>query len=175
MDRGAWQAIAHTVAKSWTWLKQLEHKITVDSDYSHEIKRLLLLGRKAMRKPRQHIKKKRHHFANKGLYSQKYGFYRSHVWVWQLDHKEGWALKNWCFQTVVLEMTLESPLDSKDIKPVNPKGNQLWILVERTGAKAEAPVVWPADVKSWLIEIDSDVGKDWRQRRRGVAEDDMVR
>ena len=97
-------------------------KITADGDYSHEIRRCLLLEES---KPRQHVKKQRHHFANKDPYSQSYGFSSSYVQLWELDHKEGWASKNWCFQTVVLEKTLESPLDSKGTKPVNPKGDQL--------------------------------------------------
>ena len=93
--------------------------------------------------------------------------------MWELNHKEGWAPKNWCFQTVVLEKTLESPLDSKEIKPVNPKGNQLWIFIGRTDA--EAPILWPPDAKSWLIEKDPDAGKDWGQEEKWVAEDEMVR
>ena len=101
----------------------LGSKITVDGDCSHEIKRWLLLGRKAMTNLDSVIKKQKHHFGNKGLYSQNYGFSSSHVWMWELDHKEGWALKNWCFQIMVLEKTLESLLDTKEIKPVHPKGN----------------------------------------------------
>ena len=107
---------------------------------------------------RQCIKKQRHYFANKGPYSQSYGFSNSHVWMWELDHKEGWVLKNWCFQTVVLEKTLENPLDYKEIKPVNPKGNQHWIFTGRTDAKAEAPILWPCDEKSRVIGKDPDVG-----------------
>ena len=94
--------------------------------------------------------------------------------MWELDHKESWALKNWCFWTVVLEKTLESPLDSKEIKPVNPKGNQSWIFIGRTYAKAEAPIHWPPDAKIWLIGKDPDTGKDWRQEEKGTAEDEMV-
>ena len=125
-------------------------------------------------KPRQCIKKQGHHFANKGLYSQSYGFFSSHVRVWELDHKESWVPKNWRFQIEVLEKTLESPLDWKDIKPVNPKGNQLWIFIGRTDAKAEAPGLWPPNVKSWLIAQDPDAGKDWRQEEKGVTEDEVV-
>ena len=91
--------------------------------------------------------------------------------MWELDHKEGWASKNWCFQTVVLEKTLESPLESKEIKPVNPKGNQSWIFIGRTDAEGEAPILWPFDENSWLIEKDSDAGKDWGQEEKGAAED----
>ena len=192
----------------------LGSKVTVDGDCSHEIKRRLLCGRKAMTnpvkvkvaqscltlcdpmdyivhgilqagmlewvafpfssrsswprnqtgvsciadgfftnwandKPRQHIKKQRHHFADKDLHSQSCGFSSSHVWMWDSDHKEGWVLKNWCFQIVVLEKTLESPLNCKEIKLVNPKGNQPWIFIGRTDA--EAPILWPPDVNSWPI------------------------
>ena len=109
----------------------------------------------------------------KGQYRQNYGFSSSHVWMWKLDHKEGWVLKNWYFQTVMLEKTLESPMDSKEIKPVNPKGNQPWIFFVRAGAEAETPIIWPPDAKSWLTGRDSDLGKDRRQER-GATEDEMV-
>ena len=99
------------------------------------------------------------------MYSQSYGFSSSHVWMWEVDHKEGWAPKNWRFWTVVLEMTLKSPLNCKEIKPVNPKGNQPWIFIGRTDA--EAPILWPPDVKSWLFGKDPDAGKDWRQKEKG--------
>ena len=117
-------------------------------------------------KPRQHIKKQRHHFANKGLYSQSYGFFSSH----ELEYKKGWALKNWCFQIVVLEKILESPLDCKDIKQVNPTGNQSWRFIGRTDAEAEAPVLWPPDSKSWLVGIEPDAGKDWRQEEKRAGD-----
>ena len=107
-------------------------------------------------------------------HSQSYGFSSRHVWMWQLDHKEGWTLKNWCFWTVVLEKTLESPLDCKEIKPVHPKGNQSWIFIGRTDVEAEAPILWPPDAKSWLIRKDPDAGKDWRQEEKGTIEDEMV-
>jgi len=119
-------------------------------------------------KPRQCIKKQTHYFANKGLYSQSYGFSSSHVWMWELNHKEGWVPKNWCFWIVVLDKTLESPLDCKEIKPVNPKGNQPWIFTGRTNAEAEAPLLWPPDIKRWLIGKDPDAGKDERQKEKGV-------
>ena len=121
---------------------------------------------------RQHIKKQRHYFANKGSSSQNYGFSSSHVWMWELDHKEGWGLKNWCFWTVVLEKILESALDSKEIKPVNPKGNQSWMFIGWTDA--EATILWPPDVKSQLIEKDSDFGEDWKKEEKGAAEGEMV-
>ena len=121
------------------------------------------------------IKKQRQHFANKGPSSQSYGFSGSRVWIWELDHKEVWALKNWCFQTVVLEKTLESSLDSKEVKPVSPKGNQPWIFVGRADADAEAPILWPPDAKSQLVGKDPDAGKDWGQEEKGATEDEMVR
>ena len=125
--------------------------------------------------PRQHIEKQRHCFVNKGLSGQGYGIYSGHVWMWELDHKESWALKNWCFWTVVLEKILESPLDSKEIQLVHPKGDQSWVFIRRTDAEAETPVLWPSDVKSWLIWKDPDAGKDWGQEEKGKTEDEMAR
>ena len=148
-------------------------KITADGDCSREIKRCLLLGRKVMTKPRQLIKKQRHDFVNKGPSSQSHGFSNSHVWMWELDYKESWALKNWCFWTVVLEKTLESTLESKKIQPVHPKQNQSWIFIGRTDAEAETPIFWPPDSRNWLIWKDRDAGKDWRQEK-GMTEDEMV-
>ena len=130
--------------------------------------------KKSYDQPRQHIKKQRHFFANKGPSSQGYGFSSSHVWMWEVDYKESWALKNWCFWTVVLEKTLESPLDCKEIQPVHPKGNQPWIFICRTDAEAEAPIIWPPDAKGWLIWKDPDAGKDWGQEEKGTTEDEMV-
>ena len=112
------------------------------------------------------IKKQRHHFTDKDLYSQSHGFSSSHVWMWELDHKEGWAPKNWCFWTVLLEKTLESPLDSKEVKPVHPKGNQPWIFIGRTVAEAEAPILWPPDMKSQLMGKTLMLGKIEGRRRR---------
>ena len=123
---------------------------------------------------RQHIKKQRHYFANKDLSSQSYGFSSSHVWMWELDCKENWVQKNWCFWTVVLENTLEHPLDSKEIQPVHPKGNKSWIFIGRTDAKAETPIIWPPNVKNWLIWKDPDSEKDWGQEEKGMTEDEMV-
>ena len=125
-------------------------------------------------KPRQHIKKKRCYFADKGPYSQSCSFPSNHIQMWELDLKEGWAPKNWCFWTVVLEKTLESPLDIKEIKPVNTKINQCWIFIGRTDAEAEAPILWPPDAKSWLIRKDSDARKDWRKEEKGTTEGEMV-
>ena len=106
----------------------------------------------------------------KGPYSQRYGFSSCHVRMWQLDHKEGWGPKNWCFQTVVLEKSLESPLDCKEIKPINLKGNQPWIFIGRTDAEAEAPILWSPNMKCWLFRKDPDIGKDWRQVEKGMRE-----
>ena len=124
--------------------------------------------------PTQHIKKQRHYFANKGPSSQGYGFSSSRVWMWELDYKESWMLKNWCFWTMVLEKTLERPLDCRDIQPIHPKGNQSWVFIGRTDVEAETPVLWPPDVKSWLIWKDPDGGKDWGQEEKGTTEDEMV-
>ena len=116
---------------------------------------------------------KRHYFANKGLSSQSYGFSSSHVWMWELDSKESGALKNWCFWTVVLKETLDSPLECKGIHPVHPKGNQSWIFTGRTDAEAETLILWPPDEKSRLIWKDPDAGKDGRQEEKGTTEDEM--
>ena len=147
-------------------------KITVDGDCSHEIKRPLLLRRKAMTTPESILKSR--DFANKHPSSQSCGFSSSHVWMWELDYKESWAPKNWCFWTVVLEKTLQSPLDSTEIQLVHPKGNQSWIFIGRTDGEAEALILWPPDVKNWLIWKDPDAGKDWRQEENGTTEDEMV-
>ena len=120
------------------------------------------------------MKKQRHYFANNGPSSQSYGFSSSRVWIWELDHKESWRPKNWCFWTVVLEKTLESPFYGKEIKPVNPNGNQSWIFMRRTNAKAETPIIWPLDVKKWLIGKDPHAEKDLRQEEKGTTEDEMV-
>ena len=118
------------------------------------------------------LKKQRHCFTKKGPSSQSYGFSSSHVWMWEFDYKESWEPKNWCFWIVVLEKILESPLDCKEIQPVNPKGNQSWIFVGRTDAEAETPILWPPTAKNWLIGKDPDAGKDWRQEEKGMTEDE---
>ena len=133
---------------------------------------MLALWKKSCDQPRQHIKKQRLHFTNKGLSSQGYGFSNSHVWMWKLDYKESWVPKNWCFWTVMLEKTLESSLDCKEIKRVNPKRSQPWIFIRKTDA--EALIHWPPDAKNWLIGKDPDAGKDWRQEEKGMTEDEMV-
>ena len=135
---------------------------------------MLASWKKSYDKPRQCIKKQRHHFANKGPSSQIYGFSSSRVWMWELDYKESWVPKNWCFWIVVLEKTLESPLDSKEVKPVRPKGNQSWIFIGRTDTEAEAPILWLPDAKSRLIGKDPDAGKDWNQEAKGMTENEMV-
>ena len=144
----------------------LGSKITADGDCSHEIKRHLLLGRKAMTNLDSILKSR-----DKGPSSQSYGFSSIHVWMWELDYKESWALKKWCFWTVVLEETLESPLDCKEIilKEISPEYS-----FERTDAEAETPILWPPDVNNWLIWKDPDTGKDWRREEKGTTEDEMI-
>ena len=151
----------------------LGSKITADGDHSHEIKRHLLLGRKAMTNL-ECVKKQRHYFVDKGPSSQSYGFpvvmYGCKSW----DYKESWVPKNWCFWTVMLEKTLERPLDCKEIQPVHPKGNHSWIFIVRTDAEAETSTLWPPDAKIWLIWKDPDAGKDWGQEEKRMTEDEMV-
>ena len=150
----------------------LGSKITANGECSHEIKRCLLLARKAMTNL-ESILESRHYSAKKGLSSQGYGFSSSRVWMWELDYKESWALKKWCFWTVVLEKTLESPLDCKEVQPVHPKGNHSWIFIGRTDVEAETPILWPPEVKSWLIWKDPDAGKaswwKWKWRVKKLA------
>ena len=131
--------------------------------------KLLAPWKKSYDQPRHHVKKQRHYLANKGPSSQSYGFSISHVWMWELDYKESWVPKNWCFWTVVLEKTLESPLDSMEIQPVHPKGSQSWLFIVRPDAEAETetPILWPPDAKNWLIWKDPDAGKAWRQEEKG--------
>ena len=152
----------------------LGSKITADGDCSREIKRCLLLGRRVMTNLDSILESRDITLPTKGLSSQGYGFSSSHVWTWELDYKESWALKNWCFWTVVLEKTLESPLDFKEIKPVNHKGNQSWIFIGRTDAEAETLIFWPPDSKNRLLGKVVDAGKDWKQEEKGMTEDEMV-
>ena len=128
---------------------------------------MLAPWQKSCDQPRQHIKKQRHYFADKGPSREGYGFSSSRVWMWELDYKESWAQKNWCLWTVVSEKTLESALDCKEIQLVHPKGNQSWIYIGRTDVEAETPVLWLPDVKSWFIWKDPDAGKDWRWEEKG--------
>ena len=148
-------------------------KITADGVAAMKLKDACFLE-KSYDQPRQHIKKQRHYSANKGPSSQSYDFSSSHVWMWELDHKESWAAKNRCFLTVVLEKTLESPLDCKEIQPVHPKGDQSWLFFRRIDAESETPILWPPDAKSWLIWKDTDAWKDRRWEEKGMTEDEMV-
>ena len=116
----------------------------------------------------------RHYFAKKNPSSQGYGFSSGHIWMWELDYKENWAPKNWCFWNVVFEKTLESPLDSKEIQPVHPKGDQSWMFIRSTNVEAETPILWPPDAKNWLVGKDPDAGKDWGREEKEMTEDEMV-
>ena len=149
----------------------LGSKITAESDCSHEIKRCLLPGRRAMANLDSKWKKQRHNCDNKDTSSQSFGFSSSRVWMWDLDHKEGWALKNYCFWIVVLE----SFFDCKEIKPFDLKGNQPWIFIGRIVAEIEAPILWPLVAMSQLVGNDPDAGKDWRQAKKKAEEDEVVR
>ena len=147
-------------------------KITAEGDCSHEIKRRLLLGRKVMTNLDSILKSRditlptKVHLVN--------GFSSGHLWIWELDYKESWAPKIWCFWTVVLEKTPERPLDCNEIQPVHPKGDQSWVFIGRTDVEAETPKLWPPDVKSWLIWKAPDAGKDWGQEEKRMTEDEMV-
>ena len=163
--------------KQWQTLCFLGSQITVDGDCSHEIKRCSLLGRKVMTnldsilKSRDNTLPTEVHLVKAMVFPV---WYSSHVWMWELGYKQSWMLKNWCFWTMVLEKTLENPLDSKEIQPVNPKGNQSWIFIGRTDTEAEVPILWPPDAKNWLNGKDPDAGKDWRWEEKGMTEDEMV-
>ena len=159
------------MAKQWQTII-LGSKITAYGNWSHEIKRCLLLRRKAMTNLDSILKSR--DITLPAKVHLKCGFSSGHVWIWELVYKESWALKNWCFWTVVLEKILESPLDCKEIKPVNLKGNQSWIFIVRTDTEAEPPILWLPDGKSWLTGKDHDAGKDWRQEEKRITEDDMV-
>ena len=148
-------------------------KITADGDCSHDIKRCLLLGIKLLNNLLSILRSKDITLIKK-VHLVKAVFSHSHVWMWELDYKESWALKDWSFWTVVLEKTLESPLDCKEIQPVNPKWNQSWIFIGRTDAKTETPIVWPLDAKNWVIWKDPDAWKDWREEEKGTTDDEMV-
>ena len=130
--------------------------------------------KKSCGKTIQHVKKQRHYFVYKMPSSQSYDFSNSHAWMWEVNDKESWVLRNWYFWTVALEKTLKSPLDCKEIQPVNPQGNQLQIFIGRTDAEAETAILWPPDVKNWVIGKDPNAGKDWRQKQKAATEDEMV-
>ena len=149
-------------------------KITADGECSHEIKRLLLLERQVMTNLNSILKSRDITLPTKVCIVKALVFSSSRVWMWELDYKENWAPKNWCFWTVLLEKTLESPLDCKEIQLVHPKGNQSWIFTARTDAEVETPKHWPPDVKNWCIWKDPAAGKDWRQKEKGMQEDEMV-
>ena len=155
----SWQIHGETV-ETMADIIFLGSKITADGDCSHEIKRLLLLGRKVMTNLESILKSRDITLPTKVHSSQGYGFSSGHVWMWDLDFNEIWVPKNWCFWTVVLEKILESPLDCKEIQPVHPKGNQSWIFIGKTDAEAETPILWPPDAKNLLIWKDPDSGKD---------------
>ena len=174
------------MGKQWTQWQTifLDSKITVGSNFSHEIKRHLLLGRKVITNLDSILKSTDITLLIEICIVKAMVFFSNHVWMWELDHKEGWVPQNWCFWTVVLEKTLESPLDCKDIKRfpwspykdwlVNPKGNQSWMFIGRTDAEAETPILWPPNAKSQLIGKDPDARKDWRQEDKGMTEDEMA-
>ena len=161
----SWQIDVETVAD----FIFLGSKVTADGDSSHEIKKCLLLGRKVMTNLDSILKSR--DITYKGPSSQGYGFSSSQVWMWELECKESWVLKNWCFWTVVLEKTLESPLECKEIQPVHPRGDQSWVFIGRTDVEAETPILWLTDAKSWLIWKDPDAGKDWGQEEKGTTEE----
>ena len=149
-------------------------KITADGDCSHEIKIRLLLGRKVMTNLDSILKSRDITLPTNVHLDKAVIFSSSHAWMWELDYKESWAPKNWCLWTVMLEKTLESPLDCKEIQSVHPKGDQSWVFIGRTDAEAETPILWPPDVKSWLIGKDPDAGKGWEQEEKGTTEDETV-
>ena len=149
-------------------------KITADFGVQPWNEKTLAPWKKSYDQPRQHIKELRYYFANQGPSSKSYGFSSSHVWIWELDYKESWVLKNWCVWTVVLEKTLESPLDCKKIQPIHPKGDQSWIFIGKSDVETEALILWPPDVKNWLTGKDPNAGKDWRQEEKGMTEEEMV-
>ena len=153
----------------------LGSKITADGDCNHEIKRRLLLGRKTMTNLDSILKSRDITLLTKVCLVKAMFFSSSHVSMWEFNYKESWEPKNWCFWTVVLEKALQSPLDCKEIQPVNSKGSQSWIFIGRTDAEAETPILWPPDGKSWLSWKDPDAGKHWRLEEKGMTEDEMVR
>ena len=167
IERGKVETVTHFIF--------LGSKITAGGDFTHEIKRRLLLGRKAMTNLDSLLKSRDITLPTKVCLVKVIIFpVVSHIWMWELEYKESWVPKNWYFWTVVLEKTLENPLDSKEIPVVNPKGNQSWIFIGRTDAEAETPILWPLDAKSWLVGKDPDAGVDWRQEEKGTTGDEMV-
>ena len=167
----SWQIDGETMETVTDFILGLQNH--TDGDCNHEIKRSLLLGSKAMTNLDSILKSRDITLPTKIYLVKAMVFSSCHVWMWKLDCEESWVLKNWCFWNVVLEKTLESPLDCKEIQPVNPKGNQSWIFIGRTDAEAEAPILWPLDLKNWLIGKDPYTGQDWRQEEKGTTEDEM--
>ena len=165
----SWQMDGETVEPVADFIF-LGSKITVDGDCSYAIKGHLPLGRKVMTNLDSILKSRDISLPSKVCLV----FSSSHLWMWELDYQESWALKNWCFWTVVLEVTLESPLDCKEIQPVHPGGDQSWVFIGRTDVEVETPTLWPPDVKSWLIWKDPDSGKEWEQEEKGMREDEMI-
>ena len=168
----SWQIDGETM-ETVTDFISLGSKITADGDCSHEFKRHLLLGRKVMTNLHS-ISKSRDVTLPTKVHLVKAMVFSVVMYWWELDYKESWAPKNWCFWTVVLETTFESPLGCKEIQPVHPKGAQSWVFIGRTDVEAQTPILWPPDVKSWIIWKDPDAGKDWRQEEKGMTEDEMV-
>ena len=169
----SWEIDGETVETVSDFIS-LGSKITADGDCNHEMKRHLLLARKVISNQNSLFKIRDMTLPTKVCLIKAMFFSSSHVCMWELDYKESWTLKNWCFWTVVLEKTLESPLDCKEIQPIHPKGNQSWILIGRTDAEIETPILWRPDVKNWLTRKDPDAGKDWRWEKKGMTEDEMV-
>ena len=170
----SWQIDGETVERA-SDLIFWGSKITADGDCSHEIKKRLLLGRKVMTNLDSILKSRDITLPTKVHLVTALVFSVSHVWMWELDYKESWTLKNWCFWTVVLEKTLESLMDCKEIQPVHSKGDQSWVFIGMIDAEAVTPILWLPHAKSWLIGKDPDAGKDWGQEEKGVTKDQMVR
>ena len=167
----SWQIGGETMEKQWEMIFLISKSLQMVTASM----KLRDAWKKSHDQPRQHIKKQRQYFASKGLPSQSYGFSSSHVWMWELEYKESWVPKNWCFWTTVLEKTAESPLDYKEIKPVNSKRNKHWMFTGRTDAEAEAPVLWSPDAKSQFLRKEPDAGRDWRQEEKRATEDEVIR
>ena len=149
-------------------------KVIADGNYSHEIKRHILLGRKVMTNLDSILKSRDITLPTKVCLVKAMIFSSGHVWMWELDYKESWAQKNWCFWTVELKKALKSPLDCEESQPVHPKGDQSWVFIGRTDVEAEIPILWPPDAKSWLIGKDPDAGRGWGQEEKGMTEDEMA-
>ena len=169
----SWQIDGETVERVAEFIFW-NSKITANGDCSPEIKRLFLLGRKVMTNLDNILKSRDITLSTKVHLSQGYGFSSGHVWMWELDFKENWASNNWCFCTVVLEKTLESPLDCEEIQPVHPKRDQSWVFIGRTDVEAETPKLWTPNANNWIIWKDPDAVKDWRWEEKGTTEDEMV-